>query len=247
MLTTFRIGLPGVPRPGARADPVGERRHPVEHLVDVGDDVAAVDDERRPSRHPEGDVEHRAVLGRVDPVAAEHRLRALCQARLAGELEQEPQRLVGDPVLGVVEVDARRPRPRAARRAPGRRRTGRGGGGPGPRRSGARARPTPAVRGAARSSRQDVRPGRLEQREGRRDRRPGRSRAPALEERDAADADSGHQLAAGHGSHGSLQPPWSRVRASAASGPQVPGSYVSTGGGASISGCTTRHISSTTS
>ena len=42
MLTTARIGLPGVPGPLAGADPVGERRHPVEHLVHRGNDVDAV-------------------------------------------------------------------------------------------------------------------------------------------------------------------------------------------------------------
>ena len=51
-------------------------------------------------------MEDRAVLRRVDPVAAEHRIRALGEARLVGQLQQEAQRLVGDAVLRVVEVDA---------------------------------------------------------------------------------------------------------------------------------------------
>ena len=72
----------------------------------VGDHVAAVDDERRALRHSQRDMEDGAVLGRVDPVAAEHRLRALRETGLARELEQEAQRLVGDAVLRVVEIDA---------------------------------------------------------------------------------------------------------------------------------------------
>jgi hypothetical protein len=36
-------------------------------------------------RHPERDVKHRAVLGDVDPLAAEHRLDPVLQARLLGE------------------------------------------------------------------------------------------------------------------------------------------------------------------
>ena len=40
--------LPRVPSPFARTDALGERRHAVEDLVHVGDDVDAVDDERRP-------------------------------------------------------------------------------------------------------------------------------------------------------------------------------------------------------
>ena len=65
MLTTLRIGLPVWPGPLARAHALGERRHPVEHLVDVGDDVAGR--RRRATlalRHPQRDVEDGAVLGR---------------------------------------------------------------------------------------------------------------------------------------------------------------------------------------
>ncbi len=80
--------------------------HAVEHFVDLGDDVDTVDHERPLARHAQGDVQDRPVLRRVDPVAAEHRLRALREARFLGELEKEAQRLVGDAVLRVVEVDA---------------------------------------------------------------------------------------------------------------------------------------------
>ena len=51
-------------------------------------------------------------------------MRAL-QARFLGQLQQQPKRLVRDPVLGVIEEDARRPRPSAARRDRDRRRTDR--------------------------------------------------------------------------------------------------------------------------
>ena len=74
-------------------------------------------------------------------------------------------RLVGDPVLRVVEVEARRRRRPAARRAPGRRRTGRAGGGlaisawwrssaaqAGRSRSGATQRATPLTPRAGRAS-----------------------------------------------------------------------------------------------
>ena len=81
--------LARVTLPLARADALGERRHPVEHLVDVRDDVDAVDDERRPLRHAQRDVEDGAVLGHVDAVAAEHRLGPLGEPRLLRELEQE--------------------------------------------------------------------------------------------------------------------------------------------------------------
>ncbi len=46
MLTTLRMRLPGEARPLARAHTVRELGHLVEHVVDVGDDVLAVDHER---------------------------------------------------------------------------------------------------------------------------------------------------------------------------------------------------------
>ena len=54
------------------------------------------------------DVQHRALLGHVDPVATEHRFDSPAQPRLLGELQQQAQCLVGDAVLRVVEVDPRR-------------------------------------------------------------------------------------------------------------------------------------------
>ena len=59
---------------------------------------------RRAQRH----VQHGAVLGDVDLVAAEHRVDALAQARLLGQLQQQLERLVGDAILRVIEIDARR-------------------------------------------------------------------------------------------------------------------------------------------
>ncbi len=54
--------------------PLRERLHPFEHLVDVADDVTAVDDERAIAREAQGDVEGGAILGRIDVLAAEHRV-----------------------------------------------------------------------------------------------------------------------------------------------------------------------------
>jgi hypothetical protein len=92
--------------PLSGADSVGEGRHPLEDVVHVRHDVHAVDDQRSALRHAERDVEHRAVLGDVDPVAAEHRLPPLGEPRLLGEVDQEANRLVRRTVLRVVEVEA---------------------------------------------------------------------------------------------------------------------------------------------
>ena len=60
--------------PFARPDPVRERPHPVEHLVDVADDIATVDDERAVPWKTQSGVEGGAILGRVDVLAPEHRV-----------------------------------------------------------------------------------------------------------------------------------------------------------------------------
>ena len=69
----------------------------------LGDDVHAVDDDRALARRAQRDVQHRAILRDVDPLPPEHGFDALVQPALTGELHQQPHRLVGDPVLGVVE------------------------------------------------------------------------------------------------------------------------------------------------
>ena len=80
MLTTLRIRLPVWPFHVAAADLLGEVGHLVEHGVDLGHDVLAVDDDRLPLRGAQGDVQHGAVLGDVDLVAAEHGVDPLPQA-----------------------------------------------------------------------------------------------------------------------------------------------------------------------
>ena len=85
MLTTLRIGLPVWPFQSPARTRSREARHPVEHLVDLLDDVVAVDDQRALARHPQRDVQHGAVLGDVDVLAAEHRVAALGEPRLLGE------------------------------------------------------------------------------------------------------------------------------------------------------------------
>ena len=108
MLTTARIRLPGVADPLARAHALAERGHPVEHLVHLAHDVDAVDDERALARHAQRDVQHRAVLGDVDVLAAEHRVAALGDLACAGEPHEQRHRLVGHPVLRPVGVPASR-------------------------------------------------------------------------------------------------------------------------------------------
>src|SRR6266542_4594135 len=95
-----------MPLPLTAADTVGERRHPLEHLVHLRDDVLAVHLDRLPLRRAQRNVQHRAVLGDVDLLAGEHRVSALRDAALLCELDQQSDCLIGDSVLRVIEVDA---------------------------------------------------------------------------------------------------------------------------------------------
>ena len=105
ILMMLRIGLPVWPFHSPDRICVREAGHPVEHLVHLGDDVDPVHDERGPLRHAQGDVQHRAVLGHVDPLAREHGVPVPLELRLLGQLDQEAQGLVGDPVFRIVEVE----------------------------------------------------------------------------------------------------------------------------------------------
>ena len=55
---------------------------------------------------PEGRVEDGAILGRVDPDAVEHVRPALLDPGSPGDRRSSGHRLVGDPVLAVVEEQA---------------------------------------------------------------------------------------------------------------------------------------------
>src|SRR5438445_511118 len=70
------------------------------------------------SRGAQGDVQDRSPLRHVDPLSPEHGVDPRAQAGCLRQLEEEPQRLVGDAMLRVIEVDAHRLR-RQALAAPG--------------------------------------------------------------------------------------------------------------------------------
>ena len=99
--------LAGVALPRAVAHAAAERRHPVEHLVNLGHHVLAVGHDRRAARRAQGHVQNGAPLGDVDLLAREHRVDAPAQSRFLGQREQQAHRVVGDAMLGVVEVESR--------------------------------------------------------------------------------------------------------------------------------------------
>jgi hypothetical protein len=98
--------LSGVSLPLAAADAVGKVGHLVEHGVNLGYDVLAVDDDGRASRCTQRDMQDRTIFGNVDFLAPEHRVDSLAQPGLLGELDEQAYRLVVDAILRVIQEDA---------------------------------------------------------------------------------------------------------------------------------------------
>ena len=99
-------GADALPRgadPRPVADAVGQIAHAAQHGVHVGHDVLPVDDEGLVFGHAQRHMEHGAVLRGVDVRTREHGVAPRLDAGRPGQVEQEGQRLVGDPVLGVVQ------------------------------------------------------------------------------------------------------------------------------------------------
>ncbi len=74
--------------------------------MDLRHNVHAVHDDGLPFGGAQGGVQDGPLFRDVDLLAAEHGVDALPQAGLLRQLQKEPERLVGDAVLGIVEADA---------------------------------------------------------------------------------------------------------------------------------------------
>ena len=95
--------LPGGTDPGAGADAVREIAHPAQHGVHVAGDILAVHREGLTFGQAQRDMEDGPVFGGVDVFAGEHGVAAGLHPGGSGHAQQEPDRLVGDAVLGVIE------------------------------------------------------------------------------------------------------------------------------------------------
>src|SRR5262249_40084550 len=100
--------LTRVSLPLTAADAVREVRHLIEHCMDMWYDVLAVHDDRCPSWRTQGNMQHSAVLGDVDLVAAEHRVDALAQTTLLGQFSEQPHRFFRDAILRVIKIQTNR-------------------------------------------------------------------------------------------------------------------------------------------
>ena len=99
---------PGVTGPLTGANPITKRPHAVDDFVNRRNDVLAIEHDRRISTGPQCRVQHRAVLGGIDAIAAEHCVDTSGQTRRLGQRKQVLQRVVVDPVLAVIQPDAAR-------------------------------------------------------------------------------------------------------------------------------------------
>ena len=106
MLTTLRMRLPLCPSQAPLRTRSAKSAMRSSTCVHLGHDVDAVDTDVGTARRAQRHVQHRAVLGAVDALAGEHGVDALAQAGLVGQRQQQAQRLVGDALLGIVQVDA---------------------------------------------------------------------------------------------------------------------------------------------
>src|SRR4029077_92628 len=90
------------PRAGSHA--VGEVGHLVENDVDLRDNVLAINNDRCPCRCAQSYVQNSAVFRDVDLLAPEHGVDPPAQSRFLGELHKKLQSLVGDAILGVIQI-----------------------------------------------------------------------------------------------------------------------------------------------
>ncbi len=98
-------GLAGVAQPGAAAHSLRERGHLVQDGVHPGHDVVPVHHDGGSLRGAQGHVQHGPFLGDVDLLPPEHGVDPGPKPGLLRQLQQQLDGLVGEAVLGVVEIE----------------------------------------------------------------------------------------------------------------------------------------------
>ena len=109
MLTTVRIGLPVAPsqmplRTRSANSPIAPSTSWTSGTTLVDGAVVGDGAEHGAAIGAQGDVQHGAVLGDVDPLAAEHRVAAFDDPGRAGDGEQGDEHGVVDALLRVVDA-----------------------------------------------------------------------------------------------------------------------------------------------
>lgn len=96
--------LARMPFPVAAANLGGKRSHPGEHCMDFGNYILAIEQDLFALWSPQGHVQNGPPLGDVDLFTCEHGLDVPAKTGLFRKLNEKTDRLAGDPVLRVVEV-----------------------------------------------------------------------------------------------------------------------------------------------
>ena len=99
--------LAGVALPGPVAHPVGEVRHLLEHRVDLGHHVLAIDDDRCAFWGAQGHVQDGSVFGDVDLLAANMASIRARRPDSSASCRSSFECFVGDAILRVIEENAR--------------------------------------------------------------------------------------------------------------------------------------------
>ncbi len=97
--------LAGETAPRAAANFFDETAHFVQHRIDAGHDVLAVDVYGAVGAVAQGDVQHRSLFRRVQLLPAKHRLDRFGHLRLAGKAKKKRHRFIGDAIFGVVKQE----------------------------------------------------------------------------------------------------------------------------------------------
>src|SRR5580704_9784727 len=99
--------LAGMAQPAAASDAMGEVRHFIQHGVYFRHDVHSVNDDRCSPGSAQSHVKDGAILRDIDLVPAKHGIDSSSKAGFLGQLDEELQRIVRDPILRIIQEKPR--------------------------------------------------------------------------------------------------------------------------------------------
>ena len=93
--------------PSAVSESIGKVRHAIKHRMDLGHHVLTFHKEGSLPRRAQSHMQHRSLLGGVDPLPVEHGVDSLPQPGLRCQLEEKLERLFGDSVFRIIQIQVR--------------------------------------------------------------------------------------------------------------------------------------------
>lgn len=98
--------LAAIATPRSAAHRLAKAAHVLEHRIDLGHHILAVDPDGAIRAVAQRDVQYGAIFRRVDLLSVKHADNPAIEIGLCGEIEQQPHRLGGDAIFRVVEQEA---------------------------------------------------------------------------------------------------------------------------------------------